>query len=275
MRITQTFIYFLAFLASAVALGIYAYFLSVLADRNAFIPQYAKAVTGISGAGVLYTLIAVVLTCCLGGMAFFGFLAIALNIAFVGGFIAIAVLTRDGAHSCSGIVRTPFGTAPAFTTSSGFNAADGGNEWTYAVSQRTACQLNKAVFAVSIIGAFLFLIAAAFQVLLVRSHKKEKRYGPSPANNYTSGPAKRRNFWQRKNKNTVSRDAEMGTTAGAGGLAAPHQDIRPSYETGTTVGNTNMGTHDKVVDGSHSGYYTQPTGTGVNPYGTTNTASNY
>ncbi|SMY20328.1 unnamed protein product [Zymoseptoria tritici ST99CH_1A5] len=281
MRFTQTFIYFLAFLCSAVALGIYAYFLSVLADRDVGIPKYEKAVTGIAGAGVLYTIIAVVLTCCLGGIAFFGFLAILLDIAFVGGFIAIAILTRDGAHSCSGIIRTPLGRGPATSDGAGFDNGVLGsqdNEVTYAVSQRTACRLNKAVFAVSIIGAFLFLVAAAFQVLLVRSHKKEKRYGPSPANNYTSGSAKR-NFWQRKKKEPVmARDAEMGSTTSPP-LAVPHHDNRPSYETGTTVGGGNghlTATQiDKVVgaDGSHSGYYTQPTGTAANPY--TNTAANY
>lgn len=67
MRLTATFIYFLAFLASAVILGIYAYFLSVLADRNVGILQKWKAVTGIAGGGTLFALIAVVLTCCLGG----------------------------------------------------------------------------------------------------------------------------------------------------------------------------------------------------------------
>lgn len=67
MRLTSTFIYFLAFLASAVILGIYAYFLSVLADRNVHILSKWKAVTGISGGGALFALVAVLLTCCLGG----------------------------------------------------------------------------------------------------------------------------------------------------------------------------------------------------------------
>ena len=199
-----------------------------------------------------------------------------LDIAFVGGFIALAVLTRDGAHSCTGIVRTPLGTFPALSTADGF-----GGDITYQVSQRTACRLNKACFAVAIIGAFLFLITAAMQVALVRHHKKEKRYGPGPKNNYTSGFGKKK-FWQRKPKNTTTRDAEMA--GGAGGLAVPaHHDNRASYETGTTVGN-NAALHDKTstteppyVPGaatSHSGYYTQPQ-TGANPYGTTGAATNY
>jgi hypothetical protein len=82
--------------------GIYSYFLAVRADRNQGIPTWQKAVEGISGVAVLYTIAAVVLTCCLGGISFFAITAIILDILFVGGFIAIAVLTRRGAQSCTG-----------------------------------------------------------------------------------------------------------------------------------------------------------------------------
>ena len=37
---------------------------------------WEKAVEGLSGAAVLYTIFAVVLTCCLGGISVFAFLAI-------------------------------------------------------------------------------------------------------------------------------------------------------------------------------------------------------
>lgn len=50
-------------------------------------------------------------------------------------------------------------------------------------------------FAVS----FLFLISILFQILLARHHKREKRFGPSPANGYTWGS--RRKFWSRKKNN--------------------------------------------------------------------------
>ncbi|PPJ54151.1 hypothetical protein CBER1_01042 [Cercospora berteroae] len=275
LRFFQTFLYALAFACAAVILGIFSYFLATIADRNGTIFTWVKAVEGISGAAVLYTICAVVFTCCLGGISFFAFVAIVLDIAFVGGMIAIAVLTRYATDSCTGIVTTPLGTFPALSTSDGF-----GGEVTYQVSQRTACRLQKACFAVAVIGAFLFLVTAAMQIVLVRHHKKEKRYGPSPSNNYTSGFGKRK-FWQRKPKN-ATRDAEMA--GGAGGLAVPaNPNNRASYDTGTTVGN-NAAVHDKVDNTtyapqpatSHSGYYTQPTGTGVsNPYGTTGTATNY
>ena len=47
-----------------------------IADRNGTIFTWVKAVEGISGAAVLYTICAVVFTCCLGGISFFAFVAI-------------------------------------------------------------------------------------------------------------------------------------------------------------------------------------------------------
>jgi len=245
LRLSQTFLYVLAFLCSALIVGIYSYFLAVLADRNVSIPTYAKAVEGISGIATLFTIFAVVLTCCLGGMAFFGLLAVILNILIMGGFIAIAVLTRSAVHSCSSnnIRAGPLGRA----ADSGFD-----NNVTYSVSPRTACRLNKAVFIVSIIGAFLFLVCALVQLLLVRSAKKEKRYGPSPANDYTSGYGSEKKvkkerkpmFWQKKQQRQRSGgsvDLVQPVPAGTRGAAGP--DMRPSYETATTVGNG--GVYDK------------------------------
>lgn len=70
----------------------------------------------------------------------------------------------------------------------------------------------------------------------MRHHKKEKRYGPSPANGYTSGSGKK-GFFRRKN--TYARDAELATagTATAGAVETEkhhHGHIRPSGETGYT-----------------------------------------
>jgi hypothetical protein len=273
-------------------------FLSVLADRNVHIAQWKKAVEGISGAAVLYLIFAVGLTCCLGGISFLAFLAIVLDVLFAGAMIAVAVMARSGASSCKGIVHTPIGTGPA-NSKNGFGQGFGEGSQdnvTYSVHLGLACRLNTAAFAVSIIAAFLFLVTAALQIALVRHHKKEKRYGPSPANNYTSGYGKRR--WGRKNKTTrATKDAELGTVGGAAAadtLSPKHPDVRPSHETGytgSTVAAPGTGSYDKVdghqshlPHGTHGGYYTQPTGTGANPYGyennthnnyTTGTATNY
>jgi len=287
LRLVQTLLYALCFCCAGITLGIYSYFLAVRADRDQGIPTWQKAVEGISGVAVLYTIAAVVLTCCLGGITFFAFTAILLDILFVGGFIAIAVLTRRGANSCSGIVNTPLGIGNTNADSEGFGnnglGTGQGENLTYSVSPRNACRMNKAVFAVSIIAAFLFLITALFQVFLVRKHKKEKRFGPGPSNNYTNGPAKR-NFWNRKAK-TTDRDAEKAAVApaAAGTLSTGHAtDLRPSHDTAYT-GSTVAAPGDKydkadgangygaqphqghAAHGSHGAYYGAPQGT-ANPY---------
>jgi len=280
-RLFQTFLYILLFCCAGIILGVYSYFLSVQADRNVVIPRWQQAVEGISGAAVLYLIFAVVLTCCLGGVAFFAFLALVLDVLFAGGMIAIAVMTRDGASSCTGRVQTPLGNGPADSNgsfgSNGFGTGNGEN-LTYAASLGSICRLNTAAFAVSIVAAFLFLCTAAMQVALVRHHKKEKRYGPSPDNGYTAGYGKKKRFgFGRKNKGTATKDVELGRQSSDG-------------MTGTTVGNSGVGgvghTQDDALPnvngaapgGAHNGYYTAPTGTGaVNPYGyqTNNTSTNY
>jgi len=76
VKVLQTFIYVLAFLSSAMILGIYSYFLATEKKHNAGIPNTQRAVEGISGSGALYTIFALVLTCFLGGITFFAFLGI-------------------------------------------------------------------------------------------------------------------------------------------------------------------------------------------------------
>ena len=157
LKLLQTFLYAIEFGCAAIILAIYSYFLSVLADRNIGIPTWEKAVEGMSGAAVLYLIFAVLLTCFLGGKTFFAFLAIVLDILFGGAFIAIAVLTHDGARSCSGNnVHTPLGNGQSSAKNGygngGFGAGRNRNT-IYSVSLGTACRMNKAAFAVSIIGA--------------------------------------------------------------------------------------------------------------------------
>ena len=125
----------------------------------------------------------------------------------------------------------------------------------------------------------IFFIAALVQILLARRNKKEKRFGPSPANNYTAGTG-RGKFWQRKPRTTGLRDPEMGTgsmhhtTRTSGGLAPGATDYRPSHDTaytGSTVAPQSAAyePHKPLVGGYHSA----PTGTYNQPgYNNTSTA---
>ncbi|KAF2749059.1 hypothetical protein M011DRAFT_399253 [Sporormia fimetaria CBS 119925] len=268
LKTVQTLLYILEFCCAGIILGIYSYFLSVLADRDAPIATWVKAVEGLSGAAVLYTIFAVLLTCFLGGKTFFALLGVIFDLLFTGAFIAIAVLTRDGAKKCSGTVNTPWGRGSA-DSKQGFGSNGQGDQWTYAVSLGTACRMNKAVFAVAIAGAVLFFISAIVQVLLGRHHKREKRFGPGPSNGYTSGTGRNRKFWQRKKRHVGPTDPEMAApvAAGAGthhttGLAHGTHDYRPSHDTAYTgsTAATNSAPYDphKPLVG---GYHTAPVGT--------------
>ncbi|KAL8889974.1 MAG: hypothetical protein Q9215_002843 [Flavoplaca cf. flavocitrina] len=250
-----TFLRVVELLGSILILGITSYWLAVLSRRDDPIPTWEKAVEGIAGAAVLYTAFAVLLTFFLGGKTFFAFLAVVLDVCFIAGFIAIAVLARGGTNSCSGDnPPSPIGQG-----------------------ERTSCRLQTAVFAVAIAMALCFLVSLALQILLSRHHKKEKRFGPGPSNDYTSGSGKKRPFWKRnkaastghnthqggafgtdhvgatngtsatpkkqpfwKRNKKSTHDAEMGTVgsgAAAGALIADEKhrhNNRTSYDTGVT-----------------------------------------
>ena len=98
--------------------------------NNQGIPKWEKAVEGISGAAVIYTAFAVIFTCFLGGVTVFSALGILLDLLFLGGFIAIAILGRGGLRSCRGSPNSIFGQG-----------------------YRKACKLEKGVFVVAVIGA--------------------------------------------------------------------------------------------------------------------------
>lgn len=157
LRLLQTALYAIEFCCAGIILGIYSYFLAVQADRDAVIPTWQKAVEGLSGAAVLYLIFAVILTCFLGGIRVFAFIAIVLDVLFCGAMVAIAVMTRDGAHSCTGNVNTPLGAGNTDQSASGYGNGGwgfgGDNNVTYAASPGLACRLNSACFAVSIIAA--------------------------------------------------------------------------------------------------------------------------
>ena len=90
--------------------------------------------------------------------------------------------------------------------------------------------------------SFLFLVTAALALLLNRHHKKEKKYGPGPSNDYTSGTG-RRSFFKRKPKSKPTHDAEeLGALGGGNAVIAEEKthhkkhgnEFRPSNDTGMT-----------------------------------------
>ncbi|KAI9809765.1 MAG: hypothetical protein M1825_000198 [Sarcosagium campestre] len=226
----QSVLRVLQFLIAVLVLASFSYYLAYNANKDFTSPQYVKAVAGISGAALIYTGFAVILTCCLGGITIFAVLGAILDLAFVGGFIAIAILTRKAATgSCSGVISTPIGT--------GNSRSNGGSNNIQGIFNRSAdlfraCQLEKASFAVSIAAVILFLITFGLHFVLARQRKKEKAFGPSPHNNYTSGSRRRFGFG-RKNRGAAEQ-APIGAVNNGGYTTDKTYAGRPSQETGFT-----------------------------------------
>ena len=134
------------FCCAALVLGVYSYFLATLRNHNLPVSNTVRAVEGISGAAVLYTLVGLLLLCCVAGFAVTSLIAIILDVCFIGAFIYVAVANKNGAGSCNGILDTPYGkgqSAAQVQGSSGFTALP---------SFRTACRLQTACFAVAIVA---------------------------------------------------------------------------------------------------------------------------
>lgn len=143
----QTLVRAIEFGCAALILGIFSYYLATLHNHKLHIATYIRAVEGISGAAVLYTLGAVLLTCCLGGIAFLSSIAILLDICFLGAFAYVAYACRHGAGSCSGNVVTPFGSGNVKTGT----VTSGSSGFTHLPSLHQACKLETACFAVAIV----------------------------------------------------------------------------------------------------------------------------
>jgi hypothetical protein len=109
-----------------------------------------------------------------------------LDVAFIGGFIYIAQANRGGAGSCNGFVDTPFGSGD----SKSMVHDDGHGGFTSLPKLHQACQLETACLAVSIVAIFFYIFSILIEVQLARHRSRAKRFGPSPANNYTSGYGK-------------------------------------------------------------------------------------
>ncbi|KAI5865465.1 hypothetical protein GGS23DRAFT_427716 [Durotheca rogersii] len=246
LKLLQWFIRGVQFCCAALVLAIFSYFLAVLSNRGLSIPTWARAVEGISGIGVIYTILGLLLLCCLAGHPFTSFIAIVLDVCFVGSFIYVAVANRGGASRCRGEVDTVFGTG---------QAADLIND--QHPTFRQVCQMETACLAVSIVAILFFILSAILEVVLVRHRRKEQRFGPSPANDYTSGYARRKGLFGRfRRRKTVE-------TTNADGLPEhTHPDhLRQSYNTETTAVGHEPATYNKY---QHDGQVAYPeTGTAV------------
>ncbi|GAO15804.1 hypothetical protein UVI_02021320 [Ustilaginoidea virens] len=198
LKSLQWFFRGVQFLCAIIVLGIFSYFLAALHNHDLQTDTSVRAVAGISGAAALYTLLGLVFLCCVAGLTFTSFVAMVLDFCFAACFVYVAVVNRNGASTCRGYVDTPFGRGPSGDTAS----APGG--FTALPSFHTACRLQTACMAVSIIAIFFFIFSMPTEMALVRHRRNEKMFGPGAQKSFFFGLGTRqRGFWgrfRRRNK---------------------------------------------------------------------------
>ncbi|KAJ6262658.1 hypothetical protein Dda_3470 [Drechslerella dactyloides] len=181
--------------------GCVTYFIVELSKKNQ-ITGKALAVEIISAAGLLWASFVLVFSICLLQKSFFQFFTVLGDLLFIGGFVAVTILLKD---AWNGKCNNRRQNVP-WLERAGSNIS-------------TNCQLVKGIFIVSIALSVLFFFTLLTSFLAHSHAKKDRAYGPSPANNYTSGRGKR----------SRSRDLETAAMTGPA-LAPPNGDNRPSHE---------------------------------------------
>lgn len=148
LKVVQWFNRGVQFCCAGLVLSLTSYFLAAMSSHDIPIPTNLRATEGIAGVAVLYTALGILLVCCLAGFTLTSFLAILLDLAFVGAFIYVATVYRDGASACSGTdVQSVFGSGDATTKVT--SSSDGGVPLpTY----QTACKMESAMLAVAIVA---------------------------------------------------------------------------------------------------------------------------
>jgi len=255
LRFGGTALRLVQFLVSIAILAIFSYILALQSRNGIEIPTWVRAVEGLSGAAALYTLFGVLLTCFLGGIAAFGYVAMFLDVCFVGAMIAIAIETRQGNRDCNALANEePLGFGP-----NGLGDPDTQNA---TPNTYNACTILKATWILAIIGAILFLLTIPYQFLIVQHHRKEKQTNPhakygffgrrgqkNPPNTPVVASQKR-GFWRRREAKGVAADAETGNGYTNGDTYTNGN----GYTNGHTNGNGYTNGHDKYATNSAVNY---------------------
>lgn len=150
----------LQLLSSLIIVGVFSYFLAVLADHNEHAPEWLKAVAGIAGVAAIYAIFTSFFILAYGGLLVFSRISMLFDGSFAVAFLAICLMTRHGALPCTGRVTTPVGSGDAEDPGAAFGDEDTGigmgDNLTSMRYLATACKLEKGAFAVSIIGMLVF-----------------------------------------------------------------------------------------------------------------------
>lgn len=142
----------LAALIALYVLGASAYHVH---QQRPAISSTLYAVTVISGIGAIWALLSAMVICCTKRPSLLLPTAL-LDLAFMGGFVAIAVLLRRDAGTTCG--------------------------------DSEICKVDKTAFAVSVANAVFFLLLALLTYRLYKAFKRNRAFGPGPDNGYSTTP---------------------------------------------------------------------------------------
>lgn len=148
LKFIQWIIRAIQFCCSVVVLGVYSYFLATLLNHGKDVPDLIKAVEGISAIGTVYTLLSLVLVCCLSSRPFPSFVFMVVDGGFVAAYIYIAAANRAGAGTCAGNgIETVYGTGDDVAV------PDLGDGAMALPTFGTTCRLETVCLSASIIAA--------------------------------------------------------------------------------------------------------------------------
>ncbi|KAK1754770.1 hypothetical protein QBC47DRAFT_384905 [Echria macrotheca] len=169
-------------LCSVVILSIYSYFLAALGNHSLPIPTSVRAVEGISGFAILYTVVCIVVLCLFPRAAasrpLSSLAVMVLDVAFASAFIYVASANGGASGGCSGNVNTPFGSGDA---QSGKMDRGGDGFTSLPASLGQACRLQAACLGAGVIAIFFFVFSPLAEVALIRHNRHQRRLGnPAP-----------------------------------------------------------------------------------------------
>ncbi|RPB04143.1 hypothetical protein L873DRAFT_1667528 [Choiromyces venosus 120613-1] len=189
--------------------------LSLADDSSEQLPKALYAILVISCVAVLYTFLSL-FTTCFGHRKFF-LVTLVMDFLLLGGFIAISVLMRGSAGmSCNSAEYSNSITSSSNNFPSNIYGSGGrsGNR------PEILCQLDKSVFALAIALSVFFLITLFLSHLALKNHRKNRPFGPSPANGYSTRNNRAPRSWGRNPFNRASeKTAYMNNTAMSGTTA--------------------------------------------------------
>ncbi|KAK6540626.1 hypothetical protein TWF694_008020 [Orbilia ellipsospora] len=216
-------------LAALFNTGVTTYFIVGLSNRNLIDGNgKALAVEIISAAGLVWAAFALLFSICLLQKSFFRFFVVLGDLIFIGGFIAVTILLKDA-----------------------YSADCRNNNITVGFLQRGGshlnvnCELIKGIFIVSIALCVLFAFTVLTAGLAQLSARKDRAYGPSPANNYTYGRGKR------DITDKTNGDLQTGTTSAGREYLAPRGYAGTDATVSPVPSNTNL----RNKEHSHAGQY--------------------